>query len=832
MRWLADLVLGMRLLLRNWHAGELQVLAIAVVIAVASVTTVGFFADRVEQALVRQANQLLGADLVIVSDRPFDPNWRAAATDFELVSTEMLRFPSMVSYRSDSVLVDVKVVSAGYPLRGELRIADQLHTVDRLAAAIPKPGTVWVDEKLLTRLNVSIGSKIELGRIQLKVAAMITQEPDSAVGFIMGGPRLMLNQADLLKTGLDQIGSRIRYRLQFSGQSTAIAAYQAWLVQKLIPGQRIESIQDARPEIRSALERSAQFLNLTALLSVILAAVAIALAARRFLQRQLDACAVMRCMGTARQQLLRIYGVQFICLGLMANGVGCLIGAIAQQGLAFWLSHFVGVELPEVRWLPAIQGYVIGFFLLIGFAMPPLLALGQVSPLRVLRREFIAPKGNAAFAYLLGLATIGVLMIWKAGDIRLGSLVFVGFVVAMLILFGLVWVVIGLLSRLPSVGVSWRFGLGQLSRHRWSSVVQIVALSIGLMALLTLTLIRGELLQIWQSGLPVDAPNRFVVNIQEDQLVLIKAFFKKHQVDEPEMHPMVRGRLIKINHREIKSADYSDDRARRLVDREFNLSWAESLQKGNQLIQGDWWRQGSDIENQWSVESGVARALNLKIGDELSFDIAGQVISGNISNLRKVDWDSFRVNFFIVSPPGQLNKLPVSYVTSFYVPPEKVELLNALVREFPNVLLIDVGQVMVQVRGMIAQVSSALQFVFLFTLISGMIVLYAALASTQDERLYQASIMRVIGASRSQVMRAGFSEFIFIGAFSGLLAAVLAQALGYTLALKFLNVDYGFSVTVWFVGVIGGGVGAVAVGYLGLQHMMRISPIRIMRQYY
>lgn len=829
MKPLREFGLALRLLVRDSRSGELALIAMAVVIAVASVTTVDFFTDRVHRALNRQADQLLGADLVVVADRPLPQEFESEAFRRRLAVTRMMRFPSMMLRHDRNVLSSVKVVSAGYPLRGELRIADRLYGPDRRAESIPVPGTVWVDEKLFTQLELAIGDSVGLGAGVFSVAAILTQEPDSAIGFINAGPRVILNEADIGATGLVQDSSRIRYRLQIAGSAERVEAYREWALTRLQPGQRVEGIRDARPEIRSALDRAEKFLSLAAVVSVIIAAVAIALATRRFLQRHLDGCAIMRCLGASQGQLVRLYITHFVLLGLVASVVGCVLGVAAQAALARWLGSLVAVQLPAPGWVPALHGLITGMVLLLGFALPPLISLGRVSTLRVLRREFGVPGGTGIAGYLLGFSVIGAMILLKAHDFRLGALVFGGFAAAM-VLAGLVtWLLLQLLSGLRNSGVSWRFGVANLRRRTLGSVIQIVALGIGFMALLTLTLIRGDLLAAWQTSLPRDAPNRFVINIQPDQLEPLANFFAARGMAKPAVFPMVRGRLIKINDRSVSSADYSDDRARRLIDREFNLSWADRMQADNRIVAGEWWPNATSRKAQLSVEDGIAAALGIVLGDELTYDIAGSAITATVTSLRKVDWDSFNVNFFVVSPPGLLDHQPVSYITNFYLPPGNAELLNTLIRQFPNFLLIDVAQVMAQVQKIMDQVARAVQFVFLFTLFAGLVVLYAAIASTQDERLYRAAIMRTLGASRGQLSRANLAEFAVIGALAGLIAAAGANTLGSVLASRILNLAFNFNWSVWVAGIVCGAAGVAAAGYLGTRQMLRSAPLQALR---
>ena len=729
----ADIALASKLLARDWRAGELTLIGIALVIAVASVTTVGFFTDRVHRALEQQANQLLGADLVIASTRPVDESFAQEAVRRGLEVTRMLRFPSMVMKDSANVLASIKVIENRYPLRGELRLARTLYGPDERTRGAPAPGSIWADERLFTQLGLAIGDALQLGNSTLRVAAIVTQEPDTAVGFINAGPRVYLNAADIGATGLIQTGSRVRYRLQIAGGAPLVAAYREWAAPRLDTGSRLEGIRDARPEIRGALERAEKFLNLAALTSVVLAAVAIALAARRYLQRHLDSCAVMRCLGARQARVLRLYLIHFTLLGTFASIVGGILGILAQFALAYWLGSLVTVSLPPPGPGPALAGFATGLALLVGFALPPLASLGRVPTLRVLRRDLGLPDKAGLAGYALGFVVIAGLIFWRAHDLWLGGIVLAGLAGVVIGAGGLVWLLIRGLSRVRGRGASWRFGIANLRRHALGSTIQVVALGVGMMALLTLTLIRSDLLQAWQASLPPDAPNRFIVNIQADQVAPLGAFFADRGMAQPVLYPMVRGRLTQINGRSVSSEDYADERAKRLVDREFNISWSATMQADNRIVAGSWWDRGASAADQFSMESGIAETLGVRLGDTLQFDFAGSAVAGTVTSLRKVDWDSFNVNFFVVAPPALLDKQPASYITSFYLAPGRVEVLNALAKRFPNLLVIDVAQIMGQVQKMMDQVSRAVQFVFLFTLMAGLTVLYAAIASTQDE---------------------------------------------------------------------------------------------------
>jgi putative ABC transport system permease protein len=828
--------LSLRMLRRDWRAGELRVLAFALVIAVGGMTTVGFFADRVQLALSRQGNQLLGADLIIVSDHPIPGSYAKKAKRLGLAVSTAIKFPSMAAKGDSSILSEIKAVTAGYPLRGELRISEDFGAVSspriaHVADAIPSRGSAWVDEKLMIHLGLNRGDTIELGTKHFTVAALITQEPDYSIGFINLRPRVLINADDLAATGLVQQGSRIGYRLLVSGDEGAIGKFRSWAESHLMLGERIEGIRDARPEIKAALERAEKFLSLAALASVVLAAAAAALAVRRFTQRHLDGCAVMRCLGASQAAMLRLYMYHFIILGMIASSVGCVLGIIAQEALTYWLSGVVKAELPWPSVWPAVHGLLTGMVLLLGFALPPLLNLRSVPALRVLRRDIGASNPHSVTGYLSGLAALSLLFLWKAGDVRLGLSVMGAFIAAIAV-FGLLG--LGLVKTLSHVrgqtGGAWRYGLASIRRRATASVVQAVALGLGLMALLALTLIRDDLLQNWRTSLPPDAPNHFLVNIQKDQIQPLAEFFQRHNIAQPPVFPMIRARLTAINDKPVISKDYADMRARRLVEREFNLSWTKEVPSDNQIIQGQWWKPGEKGIAELSVEQDIAKTIGIGLGDRLAYDIAGSTFSGTVTSLRKVDWDTFRVNFFVLTPPEVLEKYPASYITSFHLSQQHAELTNKLIKAFPNLLLIDVAEIISQVQKMIEQVTKAVEFVFLFTLLAGLAVLYAAIVSTQDERIREAAIFRTLGARRGQLARAWAAEFAILGGLAGLFAAAGATAMGYVIGEYALNLTYTFNPWIWLTGFLTGSVGVTLAGLVGTRSALSTPPLMTLRK--
>lgn len=835
------------MLRRDWRAGELNVLIIALVIAISGITTVEFFIDRVKTALVQESNQLLGADLLIISSESIPENFTTEAQQLGLTTASVVKFPSMISNGDHNLLVEIRAVTKGYPLRGKIQLMGEVNTTNgtsstsipetwRIATDVPPSGTIWVDEKVLHQLELNKNDRIDVGATQLQVTEFIAREPDHSVGFINLGSRVMMNAADLEKTELIQLGSRVSYNLQVAGDEEIVQRFRDWAQTRLSKAQRIEGIRDARPEIKAALERAEKFLNLAALASVVMAAAAIALAVRQFTQRHLDGCAVMRSLGASQNQLLYLFVFYFLLLGLIASGSGCLIGFAMQEVLSNWLTGLTDTALPWPTLWPLANGLVIGLVLLLGFALPPVLNLRSVSTMRVLRRDVGLSNKQGIAGYLFGLLVLALLFIWKAQDLKMGLYVVGGFIVAIILFAGLGWLLIKTLANFRHHASSaWRYGLASVHRRAVSSILQIVALGLGLMALLMMTLIQDDLIEDWQTSLPSDAPNYFLVNIQSDQLDSLKNFFQQHGIESPALFPMVKGRLIKINGKEILPEHFAHDlHAERHIRREFNLSWVRELPSDNQVIQGAWWAvdvdSGASTQPEISIEQGIAKIIGIELGDELTYDVAGNLFSAPVTSIREVNWDSFRVNFFVVTPPGLLENYPLSYITSFYVPASEMNMIHELVRTFPSILVIDMATVINQVQGMIGKVSQAIQFVFIFTVLAGFSVLYAAIVATQDERIYEAAIFRTLGAHRQQMQRAWAVEFAILGGLAGILAAAGASMLGYVIAEQVLHFEYRFDPWIWLIATPLGAMTVLVAGLLGTRAALSTPPVLTLRK--
>ncbi len=824
--------LALRMLGRDWRAGELRVLAAALVVAVASITSVAFFADRVSRALVRDAHQLLGADLVLVSDHA----WRAEIGDEiarrGLQRADAVNFISMARGDAGSQLAGVKAVTSNYPLRGRLRIAAAPNAPDAPAATGPERGSVWLDERLVNALGAPVGARLKLGNAEFTVAAVITLEPERGANFFNIAPRLMMHAADVPATGLVQTGSRVWFYLYAAGEPPAVAAFEAWARARLERGQRVDNLESGRPEVRASIERAQRFLGLTALLAAILAGVAIALATRRFVERHLDSCAVMRCMGATQNRLLGLYGAEFLVLGAAASLIGCALGYLAQGAIAAALGELLRAQLPAPSVAPALQGFSVGLVLLLGFALPPLVQLKNVPAVRVIRREAGAPRGGTLAIYAAGLVALSALLVWQAGDLRLGLYVIGGFGVAVLVFAAVAFGALRAVSasavarRLGARSSALRYGLANLRRHARGNAVQVASLALGLTAVLLLTFTRNDLVDAWRRSAPPDAPNRFLIGVQPDQVAEVRGFLARAGIAEVELHPMVRGRLVAVNGQAVSEADYAEERAKRLVEREFNLSYSDELPGHNQIAAGRWYAPGA---KEMSVEEGIAERLGWKLGDELTFAVGAERFAARISSLRKLRWDSMKINFFVIVPPALLEGYPASFVSAFRVAPGEERALDELAKRFPNLTIVDVSAALRQAQNVVDQVINAVQFVFLFALGAGLLVLYSALVATEDERRREAAVMRVYGASRRHVTGSQRAEFLAMGLVAGVLATIGAAVIGQLLARRVFELDLPPSAGLWIAGPLAGVLLLSLNAWLSARKVLTASPALTLR---
>jgi putative ABC transport system permease protein len=819
--------LGWRTLWRDLRAGELRLLILAVTLAVAALTAVGFFADRLKGGLQRDARQLLGGDAVVASDNPTPAQFIAKARELGLKSVLTLGFPTM-GRASDaqggaSRLVALKAVNDGYPLRGSLTVAPAPEGAEATTRDLPAPGEAWVDAPLLDALGLAMGDSLLLGDASLRIARIIVTEPDRGAGFMNFAPRVMIRESDLAATHLVQPASRITWRFAIAGEPRAVRAYTDWaaaeLKQREVRGLRVESLEGGRPEMRQTLDRAEKFLNLVALLAALLSAVAVALAARGFAANHLDDCAMLRVLGLPQRSIAQAYAVEFALVGLAASGLGVLIGFAVHHVFVVLLAGLLEASLPAASGWPVLFGMGMGLTLLFAFGLPPVLQLAQVPPLRVIRRDVGGLKPASLAVLGLGVAGFAALLVAASSDVVMGLLAVGGFAAAVLLFAGLSWVAVRVLRRSVNEATAPRWlvlATRQISARPAYAVVQVSALAVGLLALVLLVLLRTDLISSWRQATPPDAPNRFVINIMPDQNEAFRRTLDEAGVRKYDWYPMIRGRLVSINGRAVTPDDYAEDRAKRLVDREFNLSNRASAPEHNQVVAGRWVPEEKDAV---SVEDGIATTLGLQLGDSLTFDIGGVQKTTRITSLRKVDWGSMRANFFVMYPVDHLDDVPLTYMTAFRAPDAR-GFDNALVRAFPNVTNVDMSATITQVQRVLDQVIRAVEFLFGFTLAAGLVVLFAAVSATREERAREFAIMRAVGAGSGLLRQVQRAELIGVGLLAGFLASSVAVAVGWALARFAFEFTWTASPLVPLAGALAGAVLALAAGWWGLREVL------------
>jgi len=816
---------------RGWKSGDYTVMAAALGLALAAVSAVGFFTARVQTAVVEQAGESLAADLSLQSGEPLPAALADTAAAAGAATVQALDFPTVLLAGDATQLVDVHAVSPGYPLRGQVRLSAVPFGPAYVPQGVPAPGSAWVEPRALGALNLKVGDTVQIAKLHLRIAAAIAYLPDGGFGFSALAPKVVLNLKDVAASGLVGPNSRVSYKLLVAGTPDVITGLEDRWRAQLPTGVRMEEAHDGRPELVNAIDRSQRFLALAALVSVLISAVAVVLSARRYAVRYTDAAAVLKCLGLTRRRVQTVLLLELLWLGLTAGVAGVAVGYGAQYGLVKLLKDLLPSALPAAPLTPAFSALGIGLVLLLGFALPPLMRLGDTPPARVLRRDLAPPPARGFVIYGAALAAGFGLTLWQVHSLSLSLYVLGGLALTVLILGAGALGMLALLKRLRQrAGAGWRYGLANLNRHKRDAVIQMVAFGIGLMVLLLLALVRADLLQSWRTSLPADAPNEFIINIQPDQRAEVSQFFTARGVAAPKLYPMVRARLAEIDGKPVAGMHFGPGQERSMADREQNLSWSAELPAANTVTAGSWWQGADAAKPLASLEEEFAQNLGVKVGDTLTFNVSGTPLTVTVSNLRKVRWDSFQPNFFVELSPGALEKTPASWITSVYLPPEKAAMLADLIREIPSLTLFDVDSLMQQVRHLMDEATLAVEYVFLFTLGAGIVVLLAAVQATRDERRFEAAVLRALGASRGRVRSAAAAEYAALGLGAGLLGALAATLVAWILADRVFALPYHLDWRVWVVGLISGTVIVSLSGLAATRRVLRAPPVETLRE--
>ena len=821
--------LSLKLLVRDWRSGELTVLAVALMIAVSALTGVAFLTDRASQSVELRAAESLAADLRLASTRPIGDDYIELAHASGLETARISSMPSVVFAGQSNTLSAIRAVTSAYPLRGKLKTSKKLLGEVIVSDDIPAPGEAWASPRLLARLGVDTGTEIEVGTVRLTLSRVLEFRPDEGWSFVDLAPTLLINETDLERTGLVQPGSRVSYRMLFAGDRSAIEGFKPEIEAVLRDGETLRDIKDTSPQIRGAIKRAGRFLNLASLVSVLLAAVAVAMAARRYSHRHRDRIALMKCMGASQSMIMQSSLLQLLLLAIAGGIAGSLIGYVAHNGLAWLMRDMIGQPLPAPGGEPVVLGMFTALSILAGFALPDLMQMGKTPPLRVLRHDIEPPPLRYGISWMAGIVAVLALLLWIVRDTQLVLTLFAGAAVTFLALAAAGWLLVKSLRGFRgAAGAAWRYGLASLARRGRESVIQVVAFGLGLMVLLLLTTVRNDLMDTWRQSLPENAPNQFLINIQPHEIQPMTAFLQKHGLAVPRFVPLVRARMTTINGQNVSQMTFEDPQGSDWARRDANLSWSDVLQEDNRIVEGKFWDSGSS-QNEVSVEQGFARELGLSLGDEVTFDIAGETASAKVTSLRTVEWDSFSPNFFMVFTPSVLESFPATFIASLYADSSNQAGILELMRAFPSVTIIDLDALLGQVRDVMDKAALAVQAVFIFTLLAGLTVLWAAVQSSRDERRYESAILRTLGASKKRVLTGVATEFIAIGLLAGILAASGASLAGYLIAENLFELDYHFSFTLWLAGPL---AGMFFVGLSGMAASWRVithAPVSVLR---
>ena len=820
---------------RDWRAGELRLLLAAILVAVGTVSAITFFVDRLHQALLAESTSFLAADRVLSGSQPIPDSFRDGAISQGLVISDTLLFPSMVYAETSAArnqLVSVKAVSETYPLRGSLRISDQPFASDRPTDSLPERGEVWLDSRLFPSLGVALGDFVQVGYEKLKISRVLTSEPDRGGSFFDLGPRVLMRMADVPATRVIQPGSRIGYRLLLAGDDRALSDYREQFREQFLGKYRWQSIRESSPSIGSALDRAESFLLLGGLLAVILAGIAVALSANRYAKRHYDHVSVLKTLGATPGEIQWGYFGVLTVLGVVGVVLGLLLGTGIHLGIVQLLATYLPSNLPLPGTRPLWLGAATGFICLIAFALPPLLALKNISPMRAVRRDLSVTTTSGLITYGLGTCGALTLLVWYSNSLWLTFWALAGGFLVCLV-FGIIATLLLRGGRLAGMqaGSLWRLALAGLQRRRRENVAQIMIFGLAIMLLLILVLIRTSLLDEWRQQIPENAPNHFVMNVTRDQVDPMQTLLEEHTDYEGTLFPMMRGRIEAVN--EIPVRDYqrrnrSEDRGGPRLSSERNLTWTNEPPPNNKMITGSWWAQDTQ-ESLVSIEQGYAFGWGLRVGDELTFDLGGLKVVAKVANIRSVEWDSLRPNFFIIFSEAALANVPATYMTSFYLAPDRKRFLNDILSNYPTITVIEVDELINQVQQIVSRVTQAVELVLVLVLGAGALVLIASIQASRDQRMKEHALIRTLGGSRRLIAGSLASEFSILGLFAGVVAVVGAEITVYALESQVFEMAYQARPWFWLVGPLLGTLIVVTVGYLGTRSLISTPPATILR---
>ncbi|PVZ70526.1 ABC transporter permease [Pelagibaculum spongiae] len=853
--------MSLRLLLRQWKSGQLWLLSLSIIVAVASATCIALISERLDSAILDRSAETLGGQLRLKSSTPIEDHWQKQADALGLNSAITLQFPTVVIAGEEMSLSALKAVGDHYPLAAKLEVAESADTsVGQIKNSGPQPGEVWLERRLFNLLNIKLDDPIELGESAFTVSGILLQESDRGGNFYTLSPRVMVNLSDIQSTGLIQPGSRVSWRLLLQGNAQSVAQFSDYAESQLADNQQLENLQDGNRGLARSLNRARSFLSLSALLALLLAGVATGMAARDFALKHYDTSALLRTMGLSRKQINQLFISQLFVLGAIASGIALIIGWSAHWLLVQLLVDVLPTKLPPAGIAPLVTGFVSGIAILLGFASPHFFRLGAVPPLRVLRRQLAPMPASSWLTYLSALLVLGGLFWWYSGDLTLTLIICGGGLISIWLLMQLFSWLIGVLaasSLLKNRGLNWRLASQQLARNKQQTAAQVLSFSLPMMIMLVVLQVRSGLLQDWQQSLPVDAPNQFALNIQRWQADDFAAAIAERNYQATPLYPMIPGRIIEVNSTPISEFSREGEQSKTYRDLMFGAS--ELLPDGNEIVAGAWppkdilqqletSKSGSKdntqtvesplYQHQVSVAEGYADWLGLSIGDQLTLRASGIEFNATVSSLRKIDWGRMKPNFFLLFSPKLIEQLPVNMMTSFNVP----EVTNAteraasekayssLVRQFPTVTLLDISRILAQVTSMLQQVTLAVELLMVFVLLAALMVLLTALQSSRSDRARLGALLKTFGAPLSKVGQIFRTELVLLGLISGVLALLASQAVLWMLYQRIFEIEFQPQFIWWVISPIASVLLILISGQLVTRKALQTPPVNVLRQ--
>lgn len=825
-----------KLLRQEFRQRELKILFLATVISIATVSLISLLGDHLQKLIVHSSSQFIAADRQLKSPREIPDGWLEVADSLSVDTAQTLSFASMLFAGDDMQLVSVKAVTEGYPLKGSLETSEKPFSTAESTNDIPKPGTIWLNPRLFSLMSLSNGDTVYIGDKAFVVGRVINREPDVGFGMSAVAPRAMINMQDIEATGVVQPGSRLRWTYLFAGNDTALTALELWIKPKLSASHRWIGVKEGRPAIGNSIEKAETYLLLGGSLAVLLACVAIAMSSRQYAVKQIDTVALLKTLGLSGSQVVGMFIIQMIGVFLIAGFVGTGLGLI---GYALGVNS-LGALFPElsysIHWYDLkpttlLVGWLTGAVVMLTFALPPIVKLKLTPPMKVLRRE---ASGSSGFNWVIGLVGgIGVLSLLYlySGDWMLVAILLLAIAVLTALLLMVSYFLLKTIS-LVGTGASnyFKLGVSSIVRRRWHTVFQIQVFSLALLLLAVIYLTRTTLLGDWQAQLPDNAPNHFLINISPNQVEEIEAYFSQHAIETSGVYPMVRGRLTHINELPVK-ATVSKEKDVNALNRELNLTWSDQLPSDNVIQQGSWWYEPKvQSLDRVSVEASLAEKLGLAVGDQLTFTIGDQIVEVEVQSLRSVEWDSMRPNFYMIFPQGLLKTFSATYITSVYLDPDQKTLLNQLSRQYPTITVLEIDQLIVKIRHIIAQVSTVIELIMYLILASSVLVVLALINVSMGERYREGALLRTLGASAKLILGSQFIEFAIVGVLSGVIAVTGAELVVWAIQHHLFKSDFVFHWDIWLWLPVLSGLIIGSVGYYLVRKVTKSSPLTILRQ--